>query len=83
MDDLLFRNAAKLAEAPEVESRALDVYAPAEARKLIETAHGHRLERAIHSRRWARPAALESVLGLQWSDIDFAYTKRPGAHSCP
>jgi integrase len=69
-DGLIQRNAAKLAKPPEVESRPMDVYTPAEARRLIEAARGHRLE-ALFTTATALGLRKSECRGLQWADIDF------------
>jgi integrase len=69
-DDILQRNAAAKAAAPELQPREMGVYTPEEARALLKAARGHRLE-ALFTAATSLGLRMGECLGLHWSDIDF------------
>jgi integrase len=69
-DDLIQRNAAAKVTPPEIPPPVMDAYTPEEARKLLKSLQGHRLE-ALFTAAIGLGLRMGECLGLQWSDIDF------------
>jgi integrase len=69
-DDLIQRNVAAKVVPPEVEASIMNAFTPQEARKLLATAQGHRLE-ALFTVAIALGLRKGECLGLQWSDVEF------------
>jgi integrase len=70
-DDLIQRNAAAKVAPPAIQPRIMDVYTPDEARQLLQTVRGHRLE-ALFTAAIGLGLRMGECLGLQWPDVDFA-----------
>lgn len=68
---LVARNAAALADAPQVEEPEPRVVAPAEARRLLDAARDDRLA-ALYSVALALGLREGEILGLRWADVDLA-----------
>ncbi len=69
--DLVARNWAKRTTAIKVDHRKPPAWTPAEALRFIEAARGHRLE-AFYYTALITGMRRGELLGLHWSDIDFA-----------
>jgi integrase len=63
------RNAASLAVAPKLERRSFRSLSPEEARQLLRTARGDRLE-AMYSVALSLGLRMGEILGLRWRDVD-------------
>src|ERR1700674_5569945 len=62
-------NAAAMVSPPRAIHAEVRVLAPAEARQLLDAAHGDRLE-ALYSVALALGLRQGEALGLKWSDVD-------------
>src|SRR5215212_3636748 len=72
------RNVAVLVDPPRVEKHTISVLTPEQGQLLLSTAAGHRLE-ALYIVALLLGLREGEVLGLRWSDIDFAaHTLRVG-----
>lgn len=72
------RNVAVLVDPPRVEKHTISVLTPEQGQLLLSTAAGHRLE-ALYTVALLLGLREGEVLGLRWSDIDFAaHTLRVG-----
>lgn len=67
--DLVARNAAALAVPPRLQRRAFHSLSPEEARGLLDTAQGHRLE-AVFTVALSLGLRMGEILGLRWQDLD-------------
>jgi integrase len=63
-------NVAELIEAPRHQAREIQPLTPEQARKLLESAKGHRLGGVV-SVATALGLRLGEALGLRWADVDF------------
>jgi integrase len=63
-------NVAELVEAPRHQAREIQPLTPEQARKLLESAKGHRLGGVV-SVATALGLRLGEALGLRWADVDF------------
>lgn len=66
---LLVRNVAALATAPRQERHEIEPLSPGQARTLLASVHGHRLEGLIVA-ALATGLRLGELLGLAWADIE-------------
>ena len=66
---LVARNAASLAVAPKLVRKRFQSLSPEQARQLLDTAKGDRLE-AIYSVALSLGLRMGEVLGLRWQDVD-------------
>src|SRR5262249_17250989 len=67
--DLVQRNVASLVKAPPMGKRPMQVYTPEQARKLLETAKGTRLE-ALNVLALNTGMREGELLGLKWREVD-------------
>lgn len=65
---LVPRNAAALAVAPRLQRKSFRTLSPEEARQLLDTAKGHRLE-AVYSVALSLGLRMGEILGLRWRDV--------------
>ncbi len=67
--DWIHRNVARIARVPQSHTKQRRSLTPDQARQLLDTANGHRLEAAIlvGLTRGLRPG---EILGLRWQDLD-------------
>lgn len=72
--DLVARNAAELADAPRMERYKVKPLTPEQARLLLDTAKGHRLE-ALYTVALACGFRRGEILGLHWRDVDFEHSR--------
>lgn len=68
--DLLPRNVASLVKSPKIQRKEIKPYSVEEARTLLCTVEGDRLE-AVYTVAIACGLRQGEVLGLRWEDIDF------------
>lgn len=68
-DGLLGRNVAKLVDGPRVERFEAKSLSPEQARRLLDTVDGHRLE-ALYTAALAVGLRMGEALGLRWQDVD-------------
>lgn len=69
-DQLIQRNVVALVKAPRVVGKEIQPLTPAEARRLLKTVQGDRLE-ALFAVAIALGLRQGEALGLRWRDIDF------------
>jgi integrase len=72
--NLVVRNAAALATIPTIRRRKPQIFDEAQARAFLESIFGHRLEALFWLALCIGPREGE-LLGLQWTDFDFAKGK--------
>lgn len=67
--DLVARNVATLVKPPRIEEKELHYLTPEQARKLIQTVQGDRLE-ALYTVALALGLRRGEALGMRWQDVD-------------
>lgn len=69
--NLVARNVAKLVDSPRVKRHETRIFTPDEARQFVEAIAGHKWE-AVFQTALTLGLREGELLGLRWSDIDFA-----------